>query len=249
MASRSARGRWSPRRPGAPRSARWAARRRRCAAPRRRWRGAGPVVERRHLLAHQLVDARLPRRGRLGLRGEPDVRAAAAQPEVEVERRVEVGGEEAEVDRLVVAALEPVDERCPTRAARRRCGGRPRAQSSRMTAAPRSSAVLPFCVISVSRAGSPDASSSVPSPLRSEQPEARQQSPGLVGAAFAARQVGHVPTLVGGGHRPVHRHGRAEEHRVGERLAVDGARDGAPQLRAADPRPPRVGRLRCRVPG
>ncbi len=54
--------------------------------------------------------------------------------------------------------------------------------SSRITAAPRSSVVFPFCVISAKRAGRLAASSSRPSPLRSARPTAASSCPARAGS-------------------------------------------------------------------
>ena len=106
-----------------------------------------------------------------------------------------------------------------------------------MNAAPRSSTVFPFCVRSVNPAACAAAVLQHAVTVAVGQPEAGQQPLRFRRRRRRARQVGRVPALVARGDRAEHRHGGAQEHRVGERLAVHRVRDRAPQLGAQQPRP------------
>ena len=102
-------------------------------------------------------------------------------------------------------------------------------------------------VSSVKRAGRLAASSSRPSPLRSVRPIDASSALRLRRIVRRLRQLGRVPRLVARRDRAEDRRGRAEVHRVGEDLPIDGQRDRLPQLVALDPRGARIAGERARL--
>ena len=182
---------------------------------------------------HQLVDLALPRGRRRLLRDVPDVRAAGAEPEIGVERRIGVGGCDAEIDRVVLARQEALDQRVAVE--RHDVDGARQSSSARRGSPPRRArARRPFCVSSVKRAGC-RARPRAGRRRCDRQADRREQLPGAAGSCGIGG-TSPIPLLVGRRDRAVHRHAGAKEHGIGEQLAIDRHRDRPAQLVALQPR-------------
>ena len=79
------------------------------------------------------------------------------------------------------------------------------------------------------------------------QPDRREHPRGARGIVGSLGDPGPIPFLVRRRLRAEHRHARAEKHRVGEHLPVDGHRNRAAQLVALQPAGARVARERSRL--